>query len=225
MDCHEGSPVIFPFYFGTSNATKAGPQKSGTVFAAFFDGKEFFIIMKHSSTRSLVMAALCVALGVVLPMAFHSVPQGGSIFLPMHIPVLLCGLACGWPYGLACGVLAPLCSSLITGMPPAAYLPSMLCELAAYGLISGLLARLIHTGRRPVDLYLQLIGAMLIGRVVYGAMNALVFSAGEYSMAIFLSAAFVTALPGIVIQLVVLPPLVLLLEKARLLESPYAVAA
>lgn len=84
--------------------------------------------MKRSSTRRLVMAALCVALGVVLPMAFHSVPRGGSIFLPMHIPVLLCGLACGWPYGLACGVLAPLCSSLITGMPPAAYLPSMLCE-------------------------------------------------------------------------------------------------
>ncbi|MFR1050514.1 MAG: ECF transporter S component [Oscillospiraceae bacterium] len=181
--------------------------------------------MKRSSTRRLVMAALCVALGVVLPMAFHSVPRGGSIFLPMHIPVLLCGLSCGWPYGLACGVLAPLCSSLITGMPPAAYLPSMLCELAAYGLISGLLARFLHTGRRSVDLYLQLIGAMLIGRVVYGVMNALVFSAGEYSMAVFLSGAFVTALPGIVIQLVVLPPLVLLLEKARLLESPYAVAA
>ena len=49
--------------------------------------------MKRSSTRRLVMAALCVALGVVLPMAFHSVPRGGSIFLPMHIPVLLCGLA------------------------------------------------------------------------------------------------------------------------------------
>lgn len=181
--------------------------------------------MKQSPTRRLVMAALCVALGVVLPLAFHSVPRGGSIFLPMHIPVLLCGLACGWPYGLACGVLAPLCSSLITGMPPAAYLPSMLCELAAYGLIAGLLARFVHTGRRPADLYIQLIGAMLIGRVVYGVMNALVFSAGAYSMAIFLSAAFVTALPGILIQLVVLPPLVLLLEKARLLESPYAVTA
>lgn len=181
--------------------------------------------MKQFSTRKLAMAALCVALGVVLPIAVHSIPRAGQILLPMHLPVLLCGLACGWPYGLACGILAPLLSSLITGMPPAAYLPSMLCELAAYGLISGVLSQVVRTGRRGADLYIQLIGAMLLGRVVYGAMNALVFSAGDYSMAVFLTAAFVTALPGIVIQLALLPGLVLLLEKARVLERPYPVAA
>lgn len=68
--------------------------------------------MKQSATRKLVMAAMCAALGVVLPQAFHMVPNAGSVLLPMHIPVLLCGLACGWPYGLACGILAPLLSSL-----------------------------------------------------------------------------------------------------------------
>ena len=88
-----------------------------------------------------------------------------------------------------------------------------------YGLISGLSTRFIHTGKRMVDLYLQLIASMLIGRAVYGAMNALVFRAGAYSMEIFLTAAFVTALPGILIQLVVLPALILSLEKARMLEK------
>lgn len=177
--------------------------------------------MQKFSTKQLVFAALCAALGVVLPQAFHAVPNAGSVLLPMHLPVLLCGLTCGWPYGLACGVLTPLLSHLLTGMPPAAYLPAMVCELAAYGLISGLLARRIRTGRRSLDLYVQLIAAMLAGRVVYGMMNALVFRAGAYSMELFLTAAFVAALPGILIQLALLPGLVLVLEKARVLESPY----
>ena len=107
--------------------------------------------MKQSATRKLVMAAMCAALGVVLPQAFHMVPNAGSVLLPMHIPVLLCGLACGWPYGLACGILAPLLSSLLTGMPPAAYLPSMLCELAAYGLVSGLMSQFIRLRSRTAS--------------------------------------------------------------------------
>ena len=185
------------------------------------------------NTKQLVLAALCVALGVVLPVAFHSIPNAGSVLLPMHIPVLLCGLVCGPVYGLLSGILTPLLSSMITGMPPMAYLPSMLCELAAYGLAAGealrwlmdeaagVLRRFVRTGKRPLDLYIQLVSAMLIGRLVYGVMNALIFSAGNYSFAVFVSGAFVTALPGIVIQLVLLPAVVLLLEKARLVEKPY----
>lgn len=180
--------------------------------------------MRQSATKKLVTAALCAALGVVLPMAFHFVPNAGSVLLPMHIPVLLCGLACGWPYGLACGILAPLLSSLLTGMPPAAYLPSMLCELAAYGLISGLMAQFVRPKNRVAGVYVQLVGAMLVGRVVYGLVNALIFRAGAYSFEIFFTAAFVTALPGIIIQLVFLPPILLLLEKARVIE-PAPVAA
>ena len=179
--------------------------------------------MNHTSIRRLVMTALCVALGVVLPQALHAVPNAGNVLLPMHIPVLLCGLTCYWAYGLGCGVLTPLMSHLVTGMPPAAVLPAMVCELAAYGLISGLTARFVRTGKRPADLYIQLISAMLLGRVVYGMMNALVFQAGVYSMELFITAAFVTAAPGILIQLAILPSLVMVLEKARVVESPYAV--
>ena len=169
--------------------------------------------------KYLVMTALCVALGVVLPVTLHAIPNAGSILLPMHIPVLLCGLVCGPVYGLACGILAPLLSSLITSMPPMAMLPSMICELAVYGLVAGILIRVIKTRYNIANLYLSLLGAMLIGRVIYGARNSLIFRAGEYSLQLWLTGAFVTALPGIAIQLVLLPVLVLALQKARLVEA------
>ncbi len=168
----------------------------------------------------MVIAALCVALGIVLPVAFHSIPNAGSVLLPMHIPVLLCGLLCGPAYGLACGILTPLLSSLITSMPPAAVLPSMICELAVYGFIAGLLVILVRTGSQIANVYISLVGAMLIGRVVYGIVNALIFHAGEYSMQMWLTASFVTALPGIIIQLVLLPLVVLALRKAKLAFQP-----
>ncbi|MFV0411966.1 MAG: ECF transporter S component [Oscillospiraceae bacterium] len=168
------------------------------------------------NTKKLVISALCVALGVVLPVVLHAVPNAGSVLLPMHLPVLLGGLICGPVYGLAIGALTPLLSSLITGMPPAAYLPSMLCELAVYGLVAGLLIRLIKTKSQTANIYLALIGAMLCGRLVYGALNALIFRAGDYSLSLWLTGAFVTALPGIVIQLVLISLVVVALRKAKL---------
>lgn len=168
----------------------------------------------------MVIAALCVAIGIVLPIAFHSIPNAGSVLLPMHLPVLLCGLLCGPAYGLACGILTPLLSSLLTSMPGPAYLPSMVCELAVYGLIAGLLILLVRTRSQVANVYISLVGAMLLGRVVYGIVNALIFRAGEYSMTIWLTASFVTALPGIIIQLVLLPLIVLALRKARLAVFP-----
>ncbi len=172
-----------------------------------------------SKTKRLILASLCLALGVVLPIAFHSVANAGSIFLPMHIPVLLCGLICGWPYGLACGVLTPILSSLITGMPPMAYVPSMVCELAVYGLVSGLIFKYVKTGKQIVNIYIALISAMLLGRITFGVLNALIFRAGEYSLAIWSTAAFVTALPGIIIQLIVIPVLIVALQEAKIIEA------
>lgn len=176
--------------------------------------------MGNSKTRKLVMAALCVALGLILPTVFHAVPNAGSIFLPMHLPVLLCGFICGWPYGLVCGALTPLLSSILTSMPPLAILPGMLCELATYGFVSGMLYAHLHTPKRAVNLYGTLVLAMLAGRIVSGVLNALLFSAGNYSMQAWLAASFVTALPGIVIQLVAVPVLVAVLQKAKLAEVP-----
>ncbi len=173
---------------------------------------------KSSKTRPLVFAGLCAALGVVLPTVFHAIPGGGQVFLPMHLPVLLCGFVCGPWYGLACGVASPLISSLATGMPAAAKLPGMLCELAVYGLAAGALwqALRVHTAgpQRLLRLYAALAGAMLAGRIAAGAVNAFIFQAGAYTLDAWLAASFVTAVPGILIQLFLLPVLVLTLEKA-----------
>jgi niacin transporter len=171
------------------------------------------------TTKKTVYTSLMIAVGVLLPVTLHAVPNAGSVLLPMHVPVLICGIVCGLPYGVICGLITPLVSSLLTGMPPAAMLPAMLCELAAYGLISALLARYVRTKSLYINVYAALIGAMLIGRAVYGALNSLVFRAGEYSMQIWLTSAFVTALPGIVIQLILIPGVVIALQKSKLIEA------
>jgi niacin transporter len=172
-----------------------------------------------TKTKKLSLAALFIAMCIVLPIAFHTIPNAGSIFLPMHIPVLMCGLICGWPYGLVCGILGPLLSSLFTGMPPVALLPGMLCELAVYGLVTGLLVNKIQTGKRVFDLYIPLVCAMLAGRVFYGIMNALIFKAGSYSLTLWMASAFITSVPGIVIQLTLVPFLVNILQNSGLIDK------
>ena len=163
----------------------------------------------NSITRKLVSCALCIALGVLLPMAFHVIPNAGSIFLPMHIPVLICGLFCGWPYGLACGILTPFISSVTTGM----ILPQMMVELAVYGLVTGLCASYIPVKNEMTKLYMSLIIAMLAGRIMNGLVNTCILSTQGYTLSVFMSASFITCLPGIVIQLIVIPVLVRILNK------------
>ena len=171
-----------------------------------------------SGIKKMVLTGLLIALGLILPMALHSIPHAAIVLLPMHIPVLLCGIVCGFPFGLACGILTPLLSHLATSMPPAAILPSMVCELAVYGTVSSLLMGLVPVKNRYVKVYISLIGAMLAGRLVFGILNALIFMAGNYSTQIWITHAFVTALPGIVIQLVLIPALIFAFERARLIQ-------
>ena len=178
-------------------------------------------MQKMSAVKKSIITAVCIALCVVLPQAFHAIPNAGSIYLPMHIPVLLCGLICGWPYGLLCGLAGPALSALITGMPPAAVLPGRMVECGVYGLTAGLLMQLVRTKRLYADLYISLVAAMLLGRVVSGAAKALIFSAGSYSMASWVAGSFVTALPGIIIQLALLPGIVYALMRARLIPQRY----
>lgn len=177
---------------------------------------------KLSYVKKAIITAACIALCVVLPMIFHAIPNAGNIYCPMHIPVLLCGLICGWPFGLLCGLAGPMVSSLFTGMPPMVYLPSMLVELAAYGLIAGIIMQFVHTKKIYVDLYISLIVALLGGRIIAGISQALIFAAGNYSMVAWATSYFVTAWPGLLIQLVLIPNIVLALEKARLIPVRYS---
>lgn len=175
-----------------------------------------------TSTRKLTLSALFLALGLVLPLITGQIPQIGKMLLPMHIPVLLCGLACGWPYGLVCGLLGPVLSGVLTGMPSPAVLPGMMVECGVYGLVSGLMMQAVHTKKLYADLYISQITAMLLGRILSGVCKALIFAPATFTVAAWATTSFVTGLPGIAIQLVLLPTLVVALTKARLLRVRYA---
>lgn len=175
----------------------------------------------RNSIKNMTLTAVCIALCVVLPIAFHSIPDAGSVFLPMHIPVLICGMICGWPYGFICGLMGPLLSSALTGMPPIAILPAMMLECGTYGMVSGIMLKVVHTRSTYGDLYIALVVAMLAGRVLSGIAKAYVFMSG-ISLTAWITASFITALPGILIQLVFLPSVVLTLMKAKIIPVRYA---
>ncbi len=171
--------------------------------------------MKKNATLKLVLASLFTALGLLLPSVFHMFSLGGTIFLPMHIPVLLCGLVCGWQYGALVGFIVPLLSSAFTGMPPMFPVAiAMAAELAAYGAVSGFLSK-------KNNVVISLVGAMLAGRAVSGIANAVLMGvAGKpFMLSGFLTGAFVTALPGIIIQLIAIPLVMIALTKSKVLEK------
>ena len=171
--------------------------------------------------RLVTYAALYLAIAMVLPFITGQIPQIGSMLSPMHIPVFLCGFLCGWPWGLAVGLIAPLLRSVTFGMPslfPGAV--SMTFELAVYGALSGLLRRVLP--RKNVMIYAALIAAMIAGRVVWGAARLVLagLSGGTFTWALFLSGAVTNAVPGIILHIVLIPPLVMALEKAGLSLNP-----
>ena len=178
---------------------------------------------KMSLVKKSIITAICIALCVILPQAFHAIPNAGSIYSPIHIPILLCGLICGWQYGLLSGIAGVGLSHLITGMPPISHLPGMLVECAVYGLICGLMMKLVKTKNTYADLYISLVTAMLAGRIISGAAKALIFAAGEYSLSAWATSYFVTGLPAIIIQLVLIPTIVFALMKANLIPKRYPI--
>ena len=157
-------------------------------------------------TKNIVLSGLFLALCLLLPFLTGQIPTIGSALSPMHIPVLLCGFVCGWPYGLIVGLIAPPLRFALFGMPP--LFPTgvaMMFELATYGLVSGLLYKVF-----PKKIW---------GIVTYILTG---LSGGEFTFAMFLSGAFVTALPGIICHLILVPLVVCSLQKAKLIayEQP-----
>lgn len=157
----------------------------------------------------MVLSALFLALAFVLPFLTGQIPEIGSMLCPMHIPVLLCGFICGWPWGLAVGFIAPLLRSVILAMPP--FFPTAVCmafELAAYGASSGLMHRLLPH-KKPY-IYCSLLIAMLVGRIVWGSAMfiCLGLSGGSFTFSAFIAGAFTNALPGIILQIILIPVLV-----------------
>jgi len=170
--------------------------------------------MKKINVKTLVLAALFLALALVLPFLTGQIPEIGSMLCPMHIPALLCGYFCGWPWGLTVGLIAPVLRSLLFGMPP--MFPVAICmafELATYGAVSGLLYHKLP--RNKASIFVSLLVAMVAGRLVWGAARFLCagLDVSAFGLSAFWAGAITTAIPGIVVQLVLIPILVMALEK------------
>ena len=163
--------------------------------------------------KKMILSAFFLALGLVMPFITGQIPEIGSMLLPMHIPVLICGFVCGWKYGGLVGFIVPLMRSFIWGMPPIMTGICMAFELAAYGIVTGLLYKILPKGK--VMIYIELIVAMIIGRVVWGAVSIVIYGiqGNAFSWQIFMGGALLNAIPGIILQIVLVPVLVMALQR------------
>ena len=171
----------------------------------------------NNRIRKVTFSALYLAIALILPFITGQIPEIGAMLSPMHIPVLLCGFVCGLQWGMTIGLIAPIMRSALFGMPamyPTAV--AMTFELAAYGALSGLLYKLLP--RRVWSIYLSLIIAMIGGRLVWGAARYFLagLSGSEFPLSAFFAGAVLNAVPGIILHIVLIPVLVIVLEKARL---------
>ena len=171
-------------------------------------------MLSKTGLRRMILAALFLALALVLPLLTGQIQQIGNALCPMHIPVLLCGFFCGPWYALAVGCIAPLLRFALFGMPVIMPTGLAMCfELGTYGLTAGLLYRLLP--KKKPYIYVSLIGAMLAGRLVWGVARTVIFGLGgsSFGWTAFLAGAFLNAIPGIILQLILIPILVMALEK------------
>ena len=175
--------------------------------------------MSRNKLLKMILSALFLALAYVMPLLTGQIPEISSMLCLMHIPVLLCGFICGWQWGLSVGFIAPLFRSLTLGMPP--LFPTALCmafELAIYGLFAGLLHKLFP--KKHPYIYCSLIISMLIGRIVWGIMMFIfiAINGGAFTFSAFLAGAFFDAWPGIIVQILLIPPVVMAFEKTKVLK-------
>ena len=174
--------------------------------------------MKKISAKKITYSAVCLALAIVLPYITGNIPEIGSMLCPMHIPVLLCGFICGPFYAGVVGFIAPILKSVISGgMPP--MFPTaiaMAFELLAYGALSGLLNNVLP--RKNGYIYLSLVMAMLGGRVVWGIVRFILatVSTEVFTFEAFLAGAITTAIPGIILHILLIPVCVMALRRANL---------
>ena len=170
-----------------------------------------------SKIHQLTLSAMFLALGLVLPFLTGQIPEIGSLLLPMHLPVFLCGLICSWRHGLALGALLPILRSLLFGMPP--LYPkaiAMTFELAVYGFVAGFLYARAKK-KSLFALYGSILAAMLAGRAAWGLAQTVLLGLKDtpFSFSLFLSGAFLEAIPGILLQLILLPAVMLIVGKTK----------
>lgn len=180
--------------------------------------------MKNKMIFKITFSGISIALGLVLPFLTGQIPEIGSMLCPMHIPVFICGIICGWKYGLIVGFITPILRSVIFQMPP--FYPvalSMAFELATYGFVSGMVFMIFKNKNINIfiSVIVSLIIAMLLGRVVWGIVRyvlALFDGSLVFNFQMFLSGAFITAWPGIILHLLLIPTLIITLYKTNIIK-------
>ena len=172
---------------------------------------------RHKHIKRLASAALCLAIAMVLPLLTGQIPEIGQALSPMHIPVLLCGFVCGPLWGMAVGFVAPFLRYAIFGMPPMPMGIAMAFELSAYGLMTGTLYKLLP--KKTSGIYITLILSMIVGRIIWGIARFVIagLSGSEFPFSAFLAGAITTAIPGIILHILLIPLLVMALKKAKLI--------
>ena len=175
---------------------------------------------KNKSLLNIVLSAMFLAIALILPFFSAQLKEIGSMLLPMHIPVMLCGLVCGPAYGLTIGLIAPILRSALFAMPvmfPSAI--SMAFELATYGFVVGFLFQKARW-KCIKSLYRCLLISMVAGRVVWGIVQCILLGLGEngFTISMFVTSAIVKAVPGIILQLLLIPTVMLMLGKTHLVH-------
>lgn len=167
--------------------------------------------MGKLTNKDITLTALFITLGVTLPIVFHQIALAGRVFSPMHIPVFLAGIFVGPISGLIVGLVCPVLSFLLTGMPPPYAVPLMSLELPVYGVTIGILIRVI---KYPV---ISLLLAMILGRLAFalGLFLFGMFLSLPYGPEAFIKVSVITGLPGIAIQLILIPLLVEAVQLAK----------
>lgn len=176
--------------------------------------------MKRLSTKNLVLMAIFLALGLLLPFLAGQIPQIGNMLLPMHFPVLICGIVCGWQYGLGLGLVLPILRFFLFGMPPLYPIGiAMAFEMAVYGAVIGLVYRLLP--QKPASVYIALVTAMLSGRIVWGSAQVILLglAGSAFTWELFIAGAFLNAVPGIVLQIVFVPAIIIALQKTGVINT------
>ena len=163
--------------------------------------------------KKIVYSALFLALAMILPFLTGQIPEIGSMLCPLHIPAILCGFICGWPYGLIVGFMSPLLRSFIFIMPPIQVAIPMAFEIGIYGMVSGYLYNKLP--RNKLNIYIALITSMILGRIVWGIirLGLVGFDVSIFGWQMFVAGAITTALPGIILQLILIPLLIMVYEK------------
>ena len=172
-----------------------------------------------NTTKRLTISAVLLALGLILPFFTGQIQEIGNKLLPMHIPVLLCGFICGWKYGLMTGCVTPLLRCMLFSMPMPLNAICMAFELATYGAVSGLIYQRIKGNKFRI--YFSLLTAMLSGRIVWGFASVLIYgiSKSAFTWQMFLGGSILNAIPGIIVQLILIPIIILTLEKSGVTSS------